>query len=76
MHGVEAAHAEAAEAEAAHVVGHGGHPAAGLEAPVHVGVRPEGLGEGCRVRHLAAAVSTCKQWRVKYGGRYLHKCSN
>ena len=44
VHRVEAAHSQGAEAEAAHVVRHGGHPPRGLEA-VHVGVGEGGLRE-------------------------------
>ena len=45
VHRVQGSHAQGAEAEAAHVVRHGGHPARGLEA-VHVGVGEGGLREG------------------------------
>ena len=44
VHGVQSPHAREAEAEAAHVVRHRGHPARGLEA-VHVGVEGGGLRE-------------------------------
>ena len=50
MHGVQGSHAQTAQPQAGHVVGHAGHPA-GLEAAVHVGVGTETLCEWRGICH-------------------------